>query len=175
MVQRHPAHLTGELEMKELRKPKPEFTAIDKFYVVRTYSDTEKHTLWKVLSRPMRDRIDADFQRRFESGLPENKKHTTMLVQMVAHSDYPDDVPLVVPADVVVDPAADYTPVERYFVVKTYSHTDRRLLWKVVGSDLTDFDTACKVYHAERASVKRRRPYVMIVRMVVHPDFPAKQ
>ena len=49
---------------------------------MRTHSYTDRQRLWKVMSRKMRRKEDAEFQARFEASLENNPEHEFFVVSM---------------------------------------------------------------------------------------------
>ncbi len=144
------------------------------YYVVGSYSDSKSRTLWKVLSRCFKDALEADGWRKYEVSLPENKHRTVMLVRAIVEGEVTKEA-LNQSWPTVADDA-EFTPVGRYFVVRTHSHTDSRLLWKVSGCDLPDYDTARRIYLSEvmafaSLGAPKYAGSPKILQMVVHPDF----
>lgn len=52
------------------------------YFVLRTHSHTDSQQLWKVLSRPFRDKNDAEVWRQHEECLGNKKKYTYFIIQV---------------------------------------------------------------------------------------------
>jgi hypothetical protein len=53
------------------------------YIVVRTHSNTDRQTLWKVISRPFTRITDATQWKEFEESQEKNKKHKFFIVTIV--------------------------------------------------------------------------------------------
>jgi hypothetical protein len=53
-----------------------------KHYVMRTHSHTDLQMLWKVMSRPIRDRADAEFEAEWHASNESNKEHSFFVVSV---------------------------------------------------------------------------------------------
>lgn len=52
------------------------------YYVMRTHSQTDRQTLWKLMSRPIEDKAVAEGELEWHKLCEKNKKHNFFLVQM---------------------------------------------------------------------------------------------
>ena len=53
-----------------------------KHYVARSHSHTDRQMLWKILSRPFRDKHDANIWMDFCESMEKNKQHTFFIVSI---------------------------------------------------------------------------------------------
>lgn len=53
-----------------------------KHYVARSHSHTDTQMLWKILSRPFKNKHDADIWKEFCEDMEKNKQHTFFIVSI---------------------------------------------------------------------------------------------
>jgi len=75
--EKNPAHEFFAVEVNPANK----HTEDSYFYVLRTHSHTDRQQLWKVMSRPMKHRTDAETWQSFCESQEKNPAHSFFIVE----------------------------------------------------------------------------------------------